>query len=110
MSTFTVKVAIEHDGRSLPGFPIIRRLEDTGNESKIIDQRWPDADIQEPLGLGSALSPIGALVFEKQADIEFGVYSGLKVIRILPGGCAVLMASKGIGYSPTANGRVQGVA
>ena len=86
-----------------------RRFEDTGVESKLLDQQWPDSDAQEPLGLGGTTSPIAALWFEEPATVEFGLYSGLSTFNLLANGIVVLMTSSGVGYSPTPNSHIMGL-
>lgn len=110
MSVFTIRVSIEHDGQQVSGFPMTRRLEDSLQEAKIIDQQWPDNDVQEPVSLGSTTSPISALFFEKAATVEFGIYVGLSTFSLEAGGIAIVMGNAGMGYAPTAYSRVRGVA
>lgn len=110
MSVFTIRVTIEHEGQQVSGFPMTRRLEDSLQEAKLIDQQWPDNDIQEPVSLGSTTSPISALFFDKAATIEFGVYLGLSTVSLDANSIAIVMGNAGVGYAPTAYSRVRGVA
>ena len=106
MSTFSVTVSIRHEGRTVPGFPLTRRLESSTQEANLVDQVWPDTDSQEPVGDAA----ISALWFEKPATVQIGTYTGTLTFAVGADSVVLLMNTAGISFTPLANSRIRGVA
>lgn len=97
MSTFHITVTVQHEGKIVPGFPLIRNKEDTTLEAKLIDNMYRTNDLQAPYALGSATAPMVALVFEKGALVQLGSEIG-NTFRMGPKSCVLAQAAISISF------------
>lgn len=110
MSTIAVRVSIQHQGRALPFTPIMRRFEDTTNESQVIDELYATNDNQNPQEAGSAIAPAVALTFDAPTVVQINSNLGTKSFQLRGDSALVIMNGIPVTFAPTAGSRVRGIA